>query len=62
MQTNQFGFIISWATNVSVVEASTDLINLDSWFKLNMLTTGSRYFSDPLWTNYPGRYYRLRSP
>jgi hypothetical protein len=25
------------------------------------LTGGSSYFSDPDWTNYPGRFYRLRS-
>jgi len=28
----------------------------------NPLTGGSSYFSDPPWTNYPGRFYRLRSP
>jgi hypothetical protein len=26
------------------------------------LTNGSIYFSDPQWTNYPGRFYRIRSP
>jgi len=33
-----------------------------SWPPLatNTLTSGSCYFSDPQWTNYPGRYYRLR--
>jgi hypothetical protein len=25
-------------------------------------TNGTSYFSDPQWTNYPGRFYRLRSP
>ncbi len=28
----------------------------------NTLTGGSAYFSDPEWTNYPARFYRLRSP
>jgi hypothetical protein len=28
----------------------------------NTLTGGSCYFSDSQWTNYPGRFYRLRSP
>jgi hypothetical protein len=61
--TNGFGFIISWATNISVVvEASTNLVNpLWSPMATNTLTTGASYFSDPQWTNYPGRFYRIRS-
>ena len=64
MQTNGFGFIISWATNVSVVvEACTNLANpIWSPVGTNTLTGGSSYFSDPQWTNYPARFYRLRSP
>jgi hypothetical protein len=61
---NRFGFIISWATNTSVVEeACTNLAN-PTWSPVgtNALTGGSAYFSDPQWTNYPGRFYRLRSP
>jgi hypothetical protein len=64
VQTNAFGFIISWATNVPVVvEASTNLAN-PTWSPVatNTLTGGSSYFSDPQWTNYPGRFYRLRAP
>ena len=64
VQTNGFGFIISWATNVPVVvEACTNLAN-PTWSPVgtNTLTGGSAYFSDPQWTNYPGRFYRLRSP
>jgi len=63
VQTNGFGFIISWAANNDVVvEASTDLAN-PSWSPLqtNTLTGGSAYFNDPQWTNYPGRFYRLRA-
>jgi hypothetical protein len=46
-----------------VVEACTNLSNPD-WqpMQTNLLTTGSAYFSDPQWTNYPNRFYRLRSP
>jgi hypothetical protein len=46
-----------------VVEASTDLIN-PTWSPVNTntLTDGSSYFSDPDWTNYATRFYRLRSP
>jgi hypothetical protein len=64
VQTNEFGFIISWATNIPVVvEACTDLAN-HNWSPVstNPLTGGSSYFSDPQWTNYPTRLYRLRSP
>jgi hypothetical protein len=64
VQTNGFGFVISWATNIPVlVEACTDLAN-PLWFPVgtNILTHGSSYFSDPQWSNYPARFYRLRSP
>ena len=64
VKANGFGFIISWATNLPVVvEASTSLAN-PTWYPLatNTLTSGSAYFTDPQWTNYPSRFYRLRSP
>jgi hypothetical protein len=64
VKSNQFGFIISWATNISVVvEACTNLAN-PAWFpvRTNSLAGGASYFSDPQWTNYPARLYRLRSP
>ena len=46
-----------------VVEASTNLANA-SWVPLQSLnlTNGAFYFSDPNWTNYPARNYRIRSP
>jgi len=48
---------------VTVVEASTDLTT-SSWSPLqtNTLTADSSYFSDPNWTNYATRFYRLRMP
>ena len=64
VQTNQFGFNITWASDmVVVVEACADLAN-PVWTPVgtNTLTGGSSYFSDSQWMNYPGRYYRLRSP
>jgi hypothetical protein len=62
VQTNNFGFTISWATNVSVVvEASTNLIDWQP-VQTNTLTSGASYFSDSQWTNYSSRFYRLRSP
>ena len=63
-QNNQFGFTVSWAINRSVViEARTNLANA-KWQPLqtNSLTAGSFYFTDPQWTNYPGRFYRIRLP
>jgi len=64
VQANQFGFNINWARGQTlVVEACTDLSN-PVWTPVatNTLTGGSSYFSDSQWTNYPGRFYRLRSP
>jgi hypothetical protein len=64
VQPGGFGFTISWATNVSVVvEAATNLAN-PVWIPVstNTLANGTNYFRDPQWTNYPGRFYRLRSP
>ncbi|MGD0815044.1 MAG: hypothetical protein ABSA83_15675 [Verrucomicrobiota bacterium] len=64
MQSNAFGFTISWATNIAVVvEVSTNLAN-PVWTPLqtNILTNGSFFFSEPLQTNSPGRFYRITSP
>jgi len=63
LQTNGFSFTISWATNISVVvEACTNLFN-PAWqpAQTNALTNGTCYFSDPQWTNYSDRFYRIRS-
>jgi hypothetical protein len=62
LQTNQFGFDINWASGETVVvEASSDLRNWQP-IQTNILTTGSAHFSDLLWRNYPGRFYRIHSP
>jgi hypothetical protein len=64
VRTNQFGFNINWASGQTVVvEACTNFAN-PVWqpVQTNTLTGGSCYFSDPQWTNYPVRLYRLRSP
>ena len=64
VQTNQFGFNIAWASGIAVVvEACTNLTN-PVWqaVQTNTLTAGAAYFSDPQWTNYPGRFYRVRWP
>jgi hypothetical protein len=64
VRTNRFGFNITGSSNlVIVVEACTNLANpIWSPVRTNTLTGGLSYFSDPQWTNYPGRFYRLRSP
>ncbi len=63
IQTNQFGFNIAGTANIPiVVEASTDLGGTWNPLLNCTITNGSIYFSDPQWTNYPGRFYRLRSP
>jgi hypothetical protein len=64
VRTNQFGFNLTWADGRPVVvEACTDLTH-PVWLpvKTNTLAGGSAYFSEPQWTNYSGRFYRLRSP
>ncbi len=64
VQANEFGSIISRATNSAiVVEACTNLANPNrSPVRTNTLTDGSAYFGDPQWTNHHTRLYRLRSP
>jgi PKD repeat protein len=69
VRTNRFGFNLTGSSNlIIVVEASTNLVNPVwqpvSTNPLNNIvgTNGTSYFSDPQWTNYPGRFYRLRSP
>ena len=69
VRTNKFGFTITGSSNlVIVVEASANVSN-PVWSpistnKLNTFigTNGTSYFSDQQWTNYPGRFYRFRSP
>jgi hypothetical protein len=64
LQTNGFGFNITGNSNlVIVVEACTSPANpIWSPVRTNTLSSGSSYFSDPEWRNYPARFYRLRSP
>jgi len=66
VRTNTFGFNMNWVGGsgmVIVVEACTNLANF-SWVPLqtNTLISDSSYFSDPRWTNYCTRFYRLRMP
>ena len=61
VQSNGFQFTIFWATNTAVVvEASTNLLN---WTPVitNSLLSGTNAFSDSSWTDFPTRFYRVRS-
>ena len=64
VRTNQFRFNVYGTADIPiVVEACTNL-GSGTWIPLQTvsLTNGSFSFSDPQWTNYPGRFYRLRWP
>jgi hypothetical protein len=63
VHTSQFGFDVIGDNWLFVVQANTNPAN-PFWFPLatNTITGGRFHFSDPQWTNYPARFYRLRSP
>jgi deoxycytidine triphosphate deaminase len=64
VRANQFGFTFTGSYGMLVVvEASRNLAN-PVWVPVqtNTLGVGSTYFNDPQCKNYPGRFYRLRSP
>ena len=59
---NQFGLKITGSSGlVVVVEACTNLAR-PSWSVVATNRIGWSYFSDPDWTNFPARFYRIRSP
>ena len=64
LKSNVFGFTITGTTNIPIVVEASANIATASWIALQTctLTNGSIYFSDPAWTNYPARFYRIRSP
>jgi hypothetical protein len=64
LRTNQFGFNVTGSSNlVIVIEVSTNLANA-TWYPLqtNTLNGNPLYFSDPRWTNYGSRFYRMSWP
>jgi uncharacterized repeat protein (TIGR03803 family) len=64
VQKQSFGFTVSWTNGmVIVIEASPSLPGTN-WVPLqtNTLTSSLFHFSDSQWTNFPLRYYRVRSP
>ncbi len=63
IKTNRFGFDLTGTANIPIViEGSTNLIGPWTLILNGTLTNGSIYFSDSQWTNYPKRFYRVRSP
>jgi hypothetical protein len=64
VQNNEFGFTINGSSHLVVmVEACTNLAKpIWSPMATNTLTGGSSHFSDPQWTSYQGRFYRVVSP
>jgi hypothetical protein len=59
-----FGFNITGTADIPlVIEAAANPANT-TWIPLQSLnlTNGAFYFSDPNWTKYPARFYRIRSP
>lgn len=63
IQTNRFGFVISWATNRPVVVQSCTNLARPVWVPLvtNTLASGTSYFSDTNGTKAPARFYRIAS-
>jgi BspA type Leucine rich repeat region (6 copies) len=64
VQNSQFGFIISWATNSTlVVDACTNLTN-PAWLPISTnfvaATNGTANFADPQWSSFSTRFYRLQ--
>ena len=56
-----FGFLVSWAPNASVVVEAGSGLDSPVWTRLRTktLTGGTVFFSDPQWTSYPNRFYRV---
>jgi hypothetical protein len=61
---NLFGFKVTGTADIPLVVEASINVAAQSWRPLQSctLTNGLIYFSDPQWTNYPSRAYRIRSP
>lgn len=64
LQTNGFGFRISWATNSPVVVEATPSLSAPEWSPVgtNVLVDGWVDFRDPAWADRDQRFYRVRGP
>jgi hypothetical protein len=61
--TNQFGFNSFWVPGNSVVIEACENLSNPVWTAVatNNAANGTSTFTDPAWTNYPSRFYRLRA-
>ncbi len=61
---NSFGWNLTWVDGSVVVVEACPLLGSAHWTAVatNTLTGGTGWFSDPQWTHYPTRFYRVRSP
>jgi hypothetical protein len=64
LRANGFSFRITGTANIPiVVEGCTNLASGKwVWLRSARLSNGVFDFTDPGWTNYPARFYRVRSP
>jgi hypothetical protein len=62
VRTNQFGFTIVWASGMTVVVEASTKLNGGNWqlVQTNTLVDDTLYFTEPEWTNYSSRFYRVR--
>ena len=64
LRSGQFSFDITGTPDIPIViEAATNLTN-GAWVPLQtgLLSGGLLHFTDPSWTNFPARFYRIRWP
>jgi hypothetical protein len=61
---NQFRFNVTGTANIPIVVEAHSNLTSANWTEIQggRLTNGSILLTDPAWTNYPARYYRIRSP
>lgn len=64
VRNGQFGFTINWVGERVVVVEACEELGQAAWAGVatNKLKSGSSYFSDAEWANFPSRIYRLRAP
>lgn len=61
--TEGFSFLISWATEATVVVEVSSNLTTPTWIPVstNILSAGTSRFTDPQWANHPVRLYRVVS-
>lgn len=64
VKTNEFGFNISWASNIIMTVQATTNLTTTNWtaVQTSLVTNGLLRFNDTNWTSYPQRFYRIMWP